>query len=227
MYVGLLQLFVRLAGCSLRCGYCDTSESQEKTKKCVMIETGRLLDNPVDSRVLADTVEQIIGRTSTIHSISITGGEPLEQPDFLETFLKLTRRSGKPHYLETNGLHPEALERILYLVDIVSLDIKLPSLCGGGDFFSVYERTLSLLRGTELFCKVVIDNGFDPGEFEKAFKMLSDFNQDLTLVIQPATPRGDCEPIDGNTLVDLYVKASARLRNVRIIPQCHRILNVR
>ena len=138
LYVGLLQLFIRTAGCSLRCGYCDTSKSQERTKKCVIIETGRLLDNPVDSQMLADAVEQIVGRTRTIHSISITGGEPLEQPDFLESFLKLTRRFGKPHYLETNGLHPEALERILYLVDIVSLDIKRPSLCGVGDLFSVY-----------------------------------------------------------------------------------------
>ena len=227
LYVGLLQLFVRTAGCSLGCSYCDTPESQGRTKRCVIIETGRSLDNPVDTRVLADTVEQIIHRTHTIHSISLTGGEPLEQPGFLESFLELTRRFGKPHYLETNGLHPEALERILYLVDIVSLDIKLPSLCGGEDLFSVYERTLPLLRDRELFCKIVIGEGFDPAEFEQASEMLSDFDPDLPLVIQPATPRGDGEPMDGNTLLDLYGRASARLRNVRIIPQCHRIMNVR
>ena len=61
LYVGLLQLFVRTAGCSQRCSYCDTPGSRERTKRCEIIETGRSLDNPVDYRKLADVLGQIIG----------------------------------------------------------------------------------------------------------------------------------------------------------------------
>ncbi len=226
LYVGLLQLFVRTAGCSQRCSYCDTPESRERTERCIISETGRSLDNPVGAGLLADEVEQIMGRNRAIHSISLTGGEPLEQLGFTETFLGLTRRLGKPHYLETNGLHPEALERVLHLVDIFSLDIKLPSLCGGEDLFPVYERTLPLLLGREMFCKIVIGEGFDPVEFSEACQMLSGFDPGLPLVIQPATPVGDQLAVDGKTLIDLSTEASARLEKVRVIPQCHRILDV-
>jgi pyruvate-formate lyase-activating enzyme len=130
--------------------------------------------------------------------------------------------------LETNGLHPEALERIIEFVDIVSIDIKLPSLCGGGDLLTVYERTLPLLRGVqEAFCKIVIGDGFDAKEYEQAVGLICDIDPGLPLVIQPVTPPGDGEPLEGSTMIDLYRKASARLEKVRIIPQCHRILNVR
>jgi organic radical activating enzyme len=227
LYVGFLQLFVRLAGCSLGCSYCDTVESWEKTESCSLIGYGKSLTNPVEAKSFASIVEEIAGQTQAIHSISVTGGEPLEQPDFLESFLHLIGRTGKPRYLETNGLHPEALERVIDLVEIISLDIKLPSLCGGEDLFPIYEVTLPLLRGKEMFCKIVIGDGFDRDDFDKAIEMLSGFDPAVRLVIQPMTTVRDHLPVEGDTLIDLHERASVRLGNVRIIPQCHRILDVK
>lgn len=226
LYVGLLQLFVRTAGCSLLCEYCDTAEARERTEKCTIVETGTSLDNPVDAGTIAGIVGEIVSRTPAIHSISITGGEPLEQPAFVGSMLERTRRFGAPHYLETNGLHPEALAQVLNLVDIVSLDIKLPSLCGGGDLFAVYERTLPLLADKDMFCKIVVCDGFDSLEFERAVRVLAGFDRDVPLVIQPATPLSGRSPVRGGTLLELYGRAAERLRNVRIIPQCHPVMGI-
>jgi organic radical activating enzyme len=64
------------------------------------------------------------------HSISLTGGEPLLYTDFLKDILKLTRKHGHRHYLETNGTLAKELEQLIDHIDIVAMDLKLPSSTG-------------------------------------------------------------------------------------------------
>jgi organic radical activating enzyme len=64
-YTGVEQIFIRFAGCSLNCAYCDT-----------------------DTTVFTEyTVEELLKKVlffkEEVDSVSITGGEPLEQIDFL------------------------------------------------------------------------------------------------------------------------------------------------
>lgn len=226
IYVGVLQVFVRLAGCSARCSYCDTPQARERSSECVLRgdDENRRVLNPVGSEELESFVRRIAGR-SVIHSVSITGGEPLEQAEFLLNFLPRCRQSGFRLYLETNGLHEEVAREIACLVDIVSLDIKLPSLCRSASL-EVYPGVLRAFSGSRPFCKVVVAEGVSWEQFEEAARIVADFDREMPFVIQPATVHSGSPAIELSTLLCFHAFASRHLRNVRIIPQCHRILGV-
>jgi len=225
LYVGRRQLFVRFAGCGLECTYCDTVES--RIHPASFTAADRAVPNPVTAADLLDIARSLVEGIRGLHSISVTGGEPLEQPDFLASFLPPCRSLGLPLYLETNGLHPDAARSVFPLVDIISLDIKLPSLCGGGDLFALYEQILPLAAGCDIFCKVVLADGLDRGDFERAVDLMARRDRRTPLVIQPATPVEGCGTVGPDLLDELYSEAAARLEDVRIIPQCHRLLGIR
>lgn len=113
-WAGLGCFFVRLAGCNLRCHYCDTPGALEPGKEQVEI---------------ADITQQ--AKDSRVPLIEVTGGEPLLQEDFptlVEALLKIPDRTV---LVETNGS-----------VDISSIpqgavaivDVKCPGSGEGGSF---------------------------------------------------------------------------------------------
>jgi len=233
-YLGVGQVFLRMAGCSLACTYCDTSYAWKRTHVCRYRGSGGTEEaaNPLPPADVMAMVNRMIREEGRVDSLSVTGGEPLEQPGFLADFLELFSGGGVPVYLETNGLESEALARVAPYLKTVSLDIKLPSLCGGRDLLERYPRTLQVLAGKDYFCKIVIARGFDFDEFERAVSILAERSPSVTLVIQPATGRrakGKGPPsldIDLDSIMRCYQEAFRRLRDVRVIPQCHRLLGV-
>ena len=152
IYTGVMQVFVRFSGCGMTCSYCDSVASKERSESCTCRMPGGdiELENPLSPEAAATLTLSLAALPGT-HSISITGGEPLEQPGFLGEFLELARRGGLPLYLETNGLDTGGLESVLELVDIISLDIKLPSLCGGDNIFPAYRETLNVIVDKAFF----------------------------------------------------------------------------
>ena len=82
--VGLPTAFVRLTGCPLRCGYCDTAYA---------FHGGRMMD--VDA-VLAEVA------AFDAHWVTVTGGEPLAQRACLD-LLRALCDAGRSVSLETSG----------------------------------------------------------------------------------------------------------------------------
>jgi 7-carboxy-7-deazaguanine synthase len=225
LYVGRFQLFVRLAGCGMGCRYCDSVPARTRPEAFSVADT--TVKNPVTARDLVDFTRGLLEGAPGLHSISVTGGEPLEQPGFLASFLPRCRSLGVPLYLETNGLHPGAARSVFPLVDIISLDIKLPSLCGGGDLLSVYEGVLPLAPRADTFCKIVVAEGMDRDEFGRAVDLVARYDTGLPVVIQPATPVDGCGTVGPDLLGALYSEAAGLLADVRVIPQCHPIIGIR
>jgi len=114
-YTGLPCVFVRLAGCNLRCVWCDSEYTFKGGRKMTL-----------------DEVEHQVHRLSPEGGlVEITGGEPLLQEREAVAMMDRLLISGYTVLLETSGERP--LERVpKHVVKIV--DVKCPD-SGEGDTF--------------------------------------------------------------------------------------------
>lgn len=130
--VGLPTVFVRLTGCPLRCHYCDTAYA---------FHEGDIL-------TLDAIVEQV--RSYGAHYVTVTGGEPLAQPNCLPLLERLCDL-GYEVSLETSGAMPIAG------VDprvVVVLDLKTP---GSGESERNLETNIGLLKPIDQVKFVICD----------------------------------------------------------------------
>ena len=103
--VGIPTVFVRLTGCPLRCQYCDTAYA---------FDGGELIELDVIKAALEE-----VG----CDYVTVTGGEPLAQPNCL-LLLELLCDAGYNVSLETSGAMP--IEKVDQRVSIV-MDLKTPA----------------------------------------------------------------------------------------------------
>lgn len=112
-YAGLPCFFVRLAGCNLRCSYCDTPRVREDGEAC-------------DIPSLVDGF-----RKSGLTLAEITGGEPLLQSETPALAHALLEAGARPVLVETNG----SLDiGVLPEGSVAVVDVKCPG-SGAGDSF--------------------------------------------------------------------------------------------
>ncbi len=233
-YVGQRQVFVRAAGCSIACSWCDTVYSKVQTPRFVIHDDGaRRLDNPVSIDAAATEVLACVRRNQPVGTVSITGGEPLEQPEFLTALARRVHDAGVCVYLETNGVHDEALAVILPHVDVIAMDIKLPSSVGV-EMWDAHRRFIAVGAGKEMFVKVVMDSRSRLDEVQTAVDIIAGVSRGITLVLQPEsetllsprTPRETAHALM-TTIAEAQRLALASLDDVRVMPQLHKILKVR
>lgn len=217
LLLGIPQLFVRFARCNLRCRYCDTEEARDVVDIC-KVEMMDEVKNPIS---ISQLVKIIRGFTSPYHSINLTGGEPLLQADFISQFLKTLR--AKMVYLETNGTLIDGLEKVVDLVDMISMDIKLPSTSGEGGLWDIHRGFLTLASRKQVFVKVVVESCVDLGELAITISIIKEIDPSIPLIIQPQTHN----PPSHEELLRYYSIATSSLRDVRIIPQLHRLIGWR
>lgn len=204
-YVGVKQLFVRFCGCNLKCSYCDTDKRSFNATKYT-----------------ADELAPEINKDKSVHSVAITGGEPLLQVDFL---LELFPKLEIPIYLETNATMAQDLIKVIEYVDIVAADIKLPS-ASGTCTFNENEEFLKICVECKknVFAKVVFDNKITDGEIKKTAYIANKLG--ILLVLQPVMHKN--RPVttaEFNELV--FKKFNRHHNNVRLIPQTHKFLGLR
>jgi 7-carboxy-7-deazaguanine synthase len=223
--VGVPQVFVRLSGCNLRCSYCDTPESREQVERGIYHGRQEEKVEVLNPLGVAEAVRLVSSLWDpSMHSVSLTGGEPLLQADALAVLLPLLKREGISVYLETNGTLGEALELVLPWIDWIAMDIKLPSTQGGEDLLARHRDFLgrSAPGRVFIFMKMVIDTGSEDDEVEAACRALSGQAGASTLVLQPATPPPGHPAITSRRACELYRIANAFFGEVRVIPQAHR-----
>lgn len=222
--VGRRQLFVRLSGCNLRCRYCDTPGSLERETTCrVYVGDGQVRErpNPFSAEAVVDAVRPLLEAHGPVDGTALTGGEPLLQAEFLSELLA-SGNWPRPVLLETNGMLPESLRTVLPLVDIVSMDIKLPSNSGERAFWDQHARFLSL-AGDKAYVKVLVDAGTELADVERAAGLVGDR---AAVFLQPITRSDAVVDIGAADLQRFFSAARRRAADVRILPQTHKMLAV-
>lgn len=235
-HVGRRQIVLRLAGCNFHCDYCDQPEAAVAPERAAVEQTpGRRDFRSVPNPLSADGVRRAVARLrrprSLHHALAVTGGEPLVQVKFLATLLPMVRRGGLKVLLETNGTRPEALRVLLPHLDIVSMDFKLRSATGRPTPLKAHARFLRLAarRCSGTYVKVVVSAATAPKEIARAARIIAGVRKSVPLVIQPVTARAGTgpRPPDPEQLLALQESAARFLREVRVIPQTHKIMDQR
>ncbi|MCB1669404.1 MAG: 7-carboxy-7-deazaguanine synthase QueE [Porticoccaceae bacterium] len=124
--VGLPTVFIRLTGCPLRCHYCDTEYAFHGGEK----------------RSLDDILNQV--QSYNAQYVTVTGGEPLAQPDCL-ALLSLLCDKGYRVSLETSGAM--SVEHVDPRV-VKVLDLKTPA--SGESARNLYHNVDYLQRCDEV-----------------------------------------------------------------------------
>lgn len=122
-------------GCNLSCPYCHNPG--------LVLNPQGFPDIPLDG-----LVEELRRRRRFIDGVVISGGEPTLEPG-LAAFLQRLRQLGLQIKLDSNGLQPLVIERLLAegLIDYLALDVKTaperyPEL--GGNFSAAADLQASL-----------------------------------------------------------------------------------
>ena len=163
VWIGQPTIFIRLAGCNLRCEWCDTAYAQEESQ-----------GEEMSIEEMLDRVWELDG--ALLGHICVTGGEPLLQKDVYKLVYALLDR--KMHVvLETNGSLP--IEELPCGENLcISMDMKTPS-SGMADKCNP-ELIEDLGPGDQL--KFIIA---DEKDYEYAISVLDEHNPSCPVIFTP------------------------------------------
>lgn len=160
------------------------------------------------------------------HSLEITGGEPLLHAPYIKEFLS---KYNYKSMLETNASMPNNLKLLKDVIDIVSMDIKLPEHFDSIDeWVDVYTSELQSVEIAEeekmdYYIKIVVSPTTPSDVIERIMDDLSNISSDVAIILQPMSPIGLWT--DKSNLFKLS-ELVAKYYDVSIIPQMHKYLGV-
>jgi len=160
-YPGVLSSIVFTQGCNFDCWYCHNHQLKE-------VCSGEFNTSAV--------VEKLVSRKSVIDGVVITGGEPTLQEGLID-FIRLLKGIGFKVKLDTNGSNPDVLEKAIYYIDYIAMDIK--------STFSKYHNIAKGVDLTNILKSIeIIDSSTIESEFRtttwRDHLLVKDFEEILT-----------------------------------------------
>ncbi len=189
-YPGHIAAVYFTSGCNIICGY-NAPLLGKRTAGLTLEE----LKKTVDKFKLKDW----------INGVTITGGEPTLLPH-LPALVRWFKDQGLEVKLDTNGSHPEMLEKMLPSLDYIAMDIKC-SLSSYPEFVSYHkveniQASVDLLKGWEgkaEFRTTVLEDFHTEEQMKEIMKLIEGAD---TYTLQPFVPR--------DNLPDLSMRAMNR-----------------
>ena len=205
-YLGSPTVFVRFAGCDIGCQWCDTDHEVKETLSC----------------------EEVVDRIEALYDpgylISLTGGEPLLQWEFIQELLPLLKEKQMNVFLETNGVLYREYEKVKDGINIVSMDLKLPSSTGCRAFWAEHREMMEMAKEKDLFIKIVVTKNTSKEELIFAAQMIASVDASLVLYLQPNTDELKSGALD--RCLEFQQTALEFLRDVRVVPQVHKLIDI-
>ena len=205
----------------MRCEYCDTNFARAdfcRVERAAGAMKFDLEKNPLS----VERAVALIKKLATIptQAVSFTGGEPLLHWQFVGEVARPIKKFGVKIFLETNGTLLDEFEKISDAVDIVSMDIKTASL------FAAHEKFLRAAHEKDLYVKMVVTGATTAEEFLAGVELVARVDPTILLIVQPVTPIKNVRAATARRLLELQTLALSKLKDVRIIPQTHKLMNL-
>jgi 7-carboxy-7-deazaguanine synthase len=222
-HVGERQVFVRFQKCQLHCAYCDTPSSV--TESCRIERTPgkgdfRNVSNPLSRDFLVEAIRGLWSPSTRL--ISLTGGEPLIHADFIGEL-----NVEYPLFLETNSGFPDEARKLKDIIAVASCDIKLPehgSTCHYDQLLKKELETIAIFNEcAETFVKIVVLPETTKGSLSLAVNGIASIDPGIPLILQPVTSK---IRMDTGQLFELMDLACEKIKDVRVIPQTHKMIGV-
>lgn len=163
-------VFVRFAGCNLKCSYCDTDYAQDNNAGTEMT-----------AKEIADKVQSF-----GFNRVTLTGGEPLLQEYIDELISELVHR-GMQVNVETNGSVEISHMHISPKDLFYTVDYKCPS---SGMSYMMNSKTFIQLTETDVL-KFVVGSKED---MEDALRILNIYTPPCQIFFSPVF--GKIEPVE-------------------------------
>lgn len=204
LFVGAPQIFIRFFGCNIHCAYCDEPDFAHQ-KENVSLEAVLERLKPYDDK--------------RVHSVSITGGEPLLH---VAAIKELAPHIPFPLYLETNATLPDKLAEVMDLFTYFSVDYKP----GHEEKFKEFMAVLKDRTG--VFVKFVMVPDTTDEELTFLSETMGIHYPEVPVFIQPVTPFAEItHKVDPNRIFEAYEILSTHIQDLRVIPQTHKFIGVK
>lgn len=163
--------FIRVAGCPLRCNFCDTERSWKAN-----IDQMQSV-NEVARRAF-DECQRL-----NIEWISITGGEPMLYPNQIIRMMNMWREMATEHMGHSVSVHIETSGRFYHedvhgICDIYSVDAKTP--CTGESSEGFFKGIKDMRDSDQVKCLIS-----DQNDLDYAYEVNQALGGRCTLVLQP------------------------------------------
>ncbi len=190
----------------------------------------------------AEQFEQQLHRLAAEHGldarqlvISITGGEPLAQAEFLQAWLP---QWNGPVLLETAGIYPQRLEQLLPHLRYLSLDWKADLDLNAGQpllnpaeclrLAAPYLANSSLAhpsRPLQLWVKLVVHQTTSSAWLQQSLRQIAELVPGVKVFLQPVTAGyGSFNAPPSSALLAELIQAHALPLDLRVLPQIHPFL---
>lgn len=221
IYFGMKTMFVRVAGCFMKCYWCDTpyALSMKDGKEYEVSDAIKMIDD----NLLPNT-----------YKVNFTGGEPLMQHKAVYEMAKHVKSKGLRTYIESACYDVERFKELLPFMDICKVEFKLSDseVVDVKHYRQLLENELKCLEEAvrakkATYIKVVVSSLSDKKEFEELAKM-------IFKIIKPADIEGFIiQPVYGASepkleqLFQFYDAVYPYYEQVRIVPQLQKVMGVR
>lgn len=185
-----IRFVVFTQGCPLRCKFCHNPDTWDPN-------TGTETDS-------ADLIEKISRYETFMRStgggLTVSGGEPLMQPDFVSDLFKRAKKRGIHTALDTSGAaSEEALKQVLNYTDLMLLDVKSTDLETYKDITGVktdfFSRALEVSSAfdVEIWLRLVVVPGFTDRmeEVEKIKALMKQYKNIKKIELLPFHKMGE------------------------------------
>jgi len=129
-------------------------------------------------------------------------------------------------YLETAGIHDEALNILLPWVDIIAMDIKLPSSADTGEYWEAHRKFLKSGREKDLFVKMIVTQTTEDMDVMKGIRLVAETAPEVPVFFQPVTASGKIQAPSASQLTRWKGWAAEHLNVVFVTPQVHRLIGL-